>query len=513
MVAQTENNKRIAKNTVYLYIRQFLVMGVGLYTSRVVLDTLGETDFGIYNVVGGIVTFFTFINFAMSCATNRFITFALGKDDKELLNKTFTNSIFVHIAIALIILLLGETIGLYFFYNKMNIPPERMYAASWVYQLSIFTCMVNILSIPYNALITSHEKMNAYAAISIIEVTFKLIIVYLLLIISCDHLILYAILVFIVGVFIRLLNQLYCRKSFYNVVFIHKIDKKIMKDMFAYASWSLIGSMGVIFANQGQNILLNMTFGPIVNAARGISTQIQNAVGTLSNNFYGAISPQINKSYAGGNIDYMHMLIYNSTRYMFFLLLILALPVILNIEYILNLWLTKVPKYTSSFVILMIMISILSSLGNPLSSAIGATGKIRLFQLTEGLLQVLLLPITWLFFQFYKIPEIAFYIQIVICCFAQIIRLLIVRKQLFFSIKKYIIKCIFPSLYVLLCSLPFPLFFKYYSSSSFLSLVGSIIISEVSIILAIYFTGISKNERKLVNNKVNNIFNNRLWLK
>lgn len=259
MSTQTsDNNKRIAKNTAYLYLRQILVMAVALYTSRVVLATLGETDYGIYNVVGGIVTLFTFLNFAMGCATNRFITFELGKGDNYGVNVAFSNAVVIHAIIAVIILILGETLGLYFFNTKMNIPADRMYAAGWVYQLSIFTCMVNILSVPYNALITSHEKMNAYAIISILETVLKLVIVWMLMVFSYDKLILYAVLMFTVGLIIRIVNQVYSSKTFINVHFLWPKDRKILKEMLTFAMWSLVGSAGVIMTDQGLNILLNI---------------------------------------------------------------------------------------------------------------------------------------------------------------------------------------------------------------------------------------------------------------
>ena len=299
MSSQTsDNSKRIAKNTLFLYIRQIFVMVVALYTSRVVLATLGETDYGIYNVVGGIVTLFTFLNFAMGCATNRFITFQLGKKDANGVNVAFSNAVVIHTIIAFVILLLGETLGLYFFETQMNIPENRMYAASWVYQLSIFTCMVNIVSIPYNALITSHEKMNAFAVISIVETVLKLVIVWMLVIFGCDKLILYAILMFVVGIIVRILNQAYSRFAFKNIHFLWPRNRVMLKEMLVYAMWSLIGSAGVIFADQGVNVLLNIYFGPTVNAARGVANQVKTAVVSLSNNFSQAVSPQINKSFA-----------------------------------------------------------------------------------------------------------------------------------------------------------------------------------------------------------------------
>ena len=295
MSEQQSNNKRIAKNTLFLYLRMAIMMGIALYTSRIVLDTLGEVDYGLYNVVGGVVTMFTVINFAMGCATSRFITFELGKNDIKRLNTIFSTSIIIHFIIALIILILSETIGLWFLNTQMTIPTDRLQAANWVFQFSVFSCMVMIISVPYIALIMSYEKMSAYAYITILETILKLIIVYLLIISDIDKLILYSILMFIISLIIRLTYQIYCKEKFKAIKFKLEINKQILKEMFTYAFWSLTGSTANLLATHGQNILLNIFFGPSVNAARGIAIQVQNAIQQFSTNFQQAMNPQINE--------------------------------------------------------------------------------------------------------------------------------------------------------------------------------------------------------------------------
>lgn len=475
-------------------------MGVALYTSRVVLATLGVTDYGIYNVVGGIVSLFTFINFAMGCSTTRFITFELGKKDEHGVNVAFSNAVIVHVIIALIILLLGETVGLYLFYEKMNIPEDRFYAASWVYQFSIFTCMINILSVPYNALITSHEKMNAFAYISILETVLKLVIVWMLLAFSYDKLILYAILMFVVGVIIRIINQVYAVKTFRKVHFLRPKNYDMFKEMIVYALWSLFGSAAIIFADQGLNILLNMYFGPVVNAARGVAMQVKNAVGSLCNNFNQAVAPQINKSYAGGDITYMHKLIFASSKYTYYLLFIMSLPIILEAKSILNLWLVEIPEHTVLFLQLIMVISILTALGRPLANAAGANGNIRNFQIVEGGINLLLLPLTWLVFNVFgeRIPELAFVIQILLGVIVQAARVLLVKPLIKLSIMAYVKHVVYPCCVVTIVSSVVPSVLAYTMSEGFLSLFLVSIASAIFVLLAIYYFGLEKNEKELI---------------
>lgn len=505
MSSQTSNNnKRIAKNTLFLYIRQIFVMVVALYTSRVVLATLGVTDYGIYNVVGGIVSLFTFINFAMQCSTTRFITFELGKKDEHGVNVAFSNAVIVHIIISLIILILGETVGLYIFYEKMNIPEDRFYAASWVYQFSIFTCIINILSVPYNALITSHEKMNAFAVISILETVLKLIIVWMLLIFSYDKLILYAILMFGVGVLIRIINQVYSIRTFENVHFLWPKNIVMLKDMIVYASWSLVGSAAVIFADQGQNVLLNMYFGPGVNAARGVAMQVKNAVSSLCNNFNQAVTPQINKSYAGGDVTYMHKLIFASSKYTYYLLFIMCLPVILKAKMLLDLWLVDIPEHSVLFLQLILVVSILTALGTPLSNAAGANGHIRNFQLIVGGINLLLLPLTWGAFNLFgkQMPEWAFIIQIALCIVAQIARILLVKPLIQLSIRAYFKEVVYPCTIVSVLSSILPIIATFYLPEGFLSLVLVSIVSVLSVVFVIYNFGLEQAEKKFVLSKL-----------
>lgn len=509
MTDTSQNNKRIAKNTIYLYLRQILVMTVSLYTSRVVLSTLGEVDYGIYNVVGGIVTLFTFINFAMGCATSRFITFELGRKNYEKLNIVFSYSVIIHFAIAILILILGETIGLWFLNTQMNIPAERMYAAGWVYRFSIFACMVNIMCVPYNALITSHEKMNVYAIFSILETMLKLIIVWLLVLFGYDKLILYAILVFAVSVLIRILNQTYTIRTFRDVRFVKCKDIKTLKEMFGYAGWSLVGSLAAILFDQGVNVILNIFFGPAINAARGISMQIKNAIVNLSNNFQQALNPQINKSYASGDIKYMHSLIFASSKYTYYIMFMMTLPISLLIKQILSIWLVNVPAHTEIFTILILIICILQAIGQPISNAAGANGHIRNFQLIVGGINLSLLPVAWLLLKIYPIPEIVFGIHILVNIIAQIARLIIVKPLISLSLREYTQKVVMPCGLVTVFATPLPLIIKLTMPENFIGFSVVLIISLICSFICIYYLGMSYNERLLVCQKLKDITINK----
>lgn len=318
MSINRENNKRIAKNTLLLYIRMLFIMVVSLYTSRIVLATLGISDYGIYNVVGGIVIMLSFLNGAMSSATQRYLTFELGKGNFSRFQSVFSTTIQIHVLLSLCIILLAETIGLWFLLNKMQIPVNRLTASIWVYQCSIITAVISIMSVPYNAAVIAHERMSAFAYISVLEVALKLIIVILLPMINCDRLITYSLLIMLVQLLIRLCYSIYCNRHIKEAKYKHRYERNLMKEIFSFAGWSFVGHFASVMHTQGVNVLLNMFFGPIVNAARGIAVQVQMAVFQFCGNFQTALNPQITKTYAQGDLESMNRLIYRSTRFSFF---------------------------------------------------------------------------------------------------------------------------------------------------------------------------------------------------
>ena len=346
MITTNYNNKRIAKNTFLLYFRMLFTMMVSLYTSRVVLATLGVEDFGIYNVVGGVVTMFAIISTSLSSAISRFITIELGKGDLRRLKTVFSTAVVIQFLMALVVVILAELIGVWFLNNKMNIPEVRMNAANWVLQFSIFTFGVNLICIPFNALIIAHERMSAFAYVSILEVSLKLLIVYLLVLMSVDKLIVYGALLLVVAIVITFAYFIYCRRHFKECKCFCRIDRFLLKRMLSFSGWNFIGASSAILRDQGVNIAINLFCGPTVNAARGMAVQVNHAINSFAQNFMTALNPQITKSFAVGDSKYMFTLIFQGARLSFYMLLFLSLPVLMSTEYILSIWLKIVPDYT-----------------------------------------------------------------------------------------------------------------------------------------------------------------------
>jgi len=476
-------------------------MAVTLYTSRVVLNALGVEDYGIYNVVGGVVIMMAFINNAMTTATQRFLTFELGKENKQGVKEAFNTSIIIHFAIALFVLLLSETIGLWFFNTQLNIPAVRMKAAFWVYQISIISCIINIISIPYNAAITAYERMSAFAWISLFDAGGRLLTAFVLMSINGDKLVWYAVFVCIVQIFIRIIYGWYCKKNFSELEFSLVWDKAYFKKVVSFSGWSIIGSLSVVFSSQGLNILLNIFFGPVANAAKGIADQIQSAVSLFYMNFQQAVNPQITKSYAAGDINYMHKLIFSSSRLSYFIVLLLALPVFFETEYILNLWLKTVPDNTVIFTRLSMIICAISALANPLITGNYATGKIKTQLLTVGVINCMVLPLAWLWLKAGGDQKVVFLSLIIVTVTAFIVRLYIVKRQLRFSLWNYIYNCLLPLIGVTIISITFIWGFNYLLlESSLIKLVCIILLSLFILSVSVWFLGITKDERYLVQN-------------
>ena len=394
MSTQSANNKRIAKNTLLLYFRMLLTMVVSLYTSRVVLGALGVEDYGIYNVVGGVVAMFSMLSGSLSAAISRFITFELGRKNYERLHKVFCTSINVQLILILILIVLLETVGLWFLNYKMVIPEGRLSAANWVFQLSLITFAVNLLSVPYNAAIVAHEKMEAFAYISIVEAISKLMIAYIIVISTTDKLILYSIMLTLIAIVVRILYGIYCKKKFIECTYRFIFDRLLLKQMFEFSGWNFFGAGSWQLMTQGVNILLNIYFGVSFNAARGIATQVDQAILQFVNNFTTAINPQIIKSYASKNFEYMYSLINQGAKFSFFLILFFAIPFIFETNIILKLWLNNVPKHTVVFVRLAITASMLHVLSNTMVTAMLATSNKKRNQSIVGALEIIKIPVS-----------------------------------------------------------------------------------------------------------------------
>ena len=480
-------------------------MFVGLYTSRVVLNTLGATDFGLYNVVGGFVYMFTFINSAMAGATQRYLTFELGRGDFNRLQKVFSTSINVHLIISLIILIAAETLGLWFVYNYLTIPEDRFNAALWVYQASILSTIIMMLSVPYNAAIIAHERMSAFAYISVLEVVLKLVIVYALTVSEADKLILYAVLMLLVQILIRLIYGWYCGKHFpetkYSIIF----DKKLIREMTGFAGWSLFGNLAAVTFTQGVNVVLNMFFGPAVNAARGIAVQVQTAIKGFCQNFQTALNPQITKTYATGEYQYMHRLIFMSTKFSYFLLLMISLPVMLEADTILTWWLKTVPEHTVSFVRLVLVASMIDATANSLMQGASATGKIKIYQSVIGSILLMILPVSYVTLKLGGQPESVFVVQIIIFAVAQIIRIVIIRPMIHLSLREYFTKAVIPILTVTLVSVVIPVIIYVFLDSGICRFFVICIVSLLSVGFAILFLGLNHSERKFLYGKIHAI--------
>ena len=501
------NNKRIAKNTLLLYFRMLFMMAVSLYTSRVVLNALGVEDFGIYNVVGGVVAMFSMLSGSLSSSITRFITYELGTGNRESLKRIFSSAVTIQIGLAVLIILLAEAFGVWFLNVKMNISDERIVAANWVFQFSILTFAINLISVPYNATIIAHERMSAFAYISILEAIGKLAVAFLIVISPMDKLIFYAILMCAVALIVRFAYGIYCKRHFEECSYHFIFDKDLLKRMFSFAGWNFIGSTSSVLRDQGGNVVINLFCGPAVNAARGIAFQVNNAVNGFVTNFMTALNPQITKSYAAGDRDYMMTLIYQGARLSFYMLLLLSLSILINTHYILGLWLKIVPEHTVLFVQLVLIFAMSESISNPLITAMLATGKIRIYQLVVGGLQLMNLPVSYALLRMGMFPEVVIVVAIVIsqCCLAA--RLLILRGMIGLSVRKYLMKVYINVLTVTVLASILPFLLASNMEESFINFILLSLVTVICTGLTIYYAGCNRAERQFVWNKLQTIIN------
>lgn len=486
-----------------LYFRMLLTMAVTLYTSMVVLKTLGVDDFGIYNIVGGVVVLFSFLNNAMSTATQRFLNFEMGRGAEGDVNRMFSMSMTAHLSIALIVVLLSETIGLWFLNTQLNIPADRMNAANWVYQFTILTFCIQIIRVPYNASIIAYEKMSFYAYISIIEVVLKLLIVFLLLLFGWDKLQLYAVLTCGVTFIILILYKLYCNKAFTTCRYSFFWDKSLYKKLMSFSGWSLFGSVANVGAQQGLNILLNIFFGVAINAAMGIANQVSSAVFGFVSNFQTAFNPQIVKSYAMNDREYFMNLIFQSSKFSYYLLLLLSIPLLICTDFILQVWLTNVPEYTAPFCRLIILFLLVDAISAPLWMSVQATGDIRNYQILIGSLILLNFPLAYLVLKLGYPPESVLIVRVLINLLTYVVRIFYLRSKIDLPSGKYIREVILVVSLVTLLALPLPLLVNHYVTD-WSGLIATTAVALFSTGLCIYGVGLKKNEREVLNRLVMN---------
>lgn len=498
-----KRNSTIAKNTLLLYFRQFIILVIGLFTSRVVLNTLGVEDYGIYNVVGGVVAMFGFITNALGSATSRFITFAAGKEDTDERNKTFGTILTIYYGIAVLILLLGETVGLWFVHKYLVIPPERFTAALWVYHFSVIAAVLNVLYIPYQSLIIAYEKMTAFAYISVLDAVLKLVIVYLLVITSFDKLIIYAFLILLVQSIDRFIYIIYCKKRFIESKAKAVYVPQLFKEILVFSGWTLNGNLAVMCYTQGINILLNMFFGPVVNAARGIATQVQSITLQFVSGFQTAIYPQLTKSYAQGESQRFVDLLHVSCRYSYLLIYILALPFIIKSEYILTIWLKIVPDYTVPFLSLILIFSILRSITNPVNFAVQATGDIKKYQLIEGSMGLLILPIAYICLKVFNAGPISvFWVLVIMEFITVLVRIYIGVRKIKSSLWLYCVKVLKPLLLTTFVGSSIPVIVSILTDNGLLGFVYTVLSILIWTLPSIYFLGLSNEERSIIKGKI-----------
>lgn len=493
------NNKKIAKNTLFLYIRTFITLFISLYTSRVTLKALGVDDYGIYNIVGGFVAMFSLLSGSLSNAISRFLAFELGRNDKKRLKDVFSTSVTIQIILAAGIIILAEIIGVWFLNTRMNIPEGRLTAANWVFQCSLFTFGINLISIPYNACIIAHEHMKTFAYVSIIEAALKLGCVGLLFIIGFDRLVVYALLILLLAIGIRLLYGVYCNRKFEESHFYFSLNKELFKEMMGVASWNFLGSSGTVLKNHGVNILMNLFFGVRINAARGLANQVNAAVTQFVNSFTTAVNPQITKSYAQNEKEYTFNIVMLSAKYSFFLMLLLVVPIFIEAPFFLKIWLKNVPDYTVLFVRLTFLVSLLSTLSTPLYTLALATGDIKKYQIVVGSMSLSCFAITYVCYKMRMPVEAAYYVSIGVQILILFARLQILSKQTGLRINDYLRTVISKvAIVTLIISTISLLSYIFFPNVSFLNTILVLFISMLCTITSVLYIGMTFTERKRI---------------
>lgn len=486
----------------FLYVQMIIGVIIGLYTSRVILNVLGVNDFGLFNVVAGVVTMFGIINSAMTSSTSRFLTFEIGKGNEKKLRSIFSNSLSIHLFIAILIVIISIGVGPWFIKNQMQIDINRIDAAEFVFYTMLASLFINIAFVPYGSAIIAHEKMSIFALFSIIDSILKLIIVFVIEILPYDKLKGYGILLLISQIIIQSLYVFYCLFKIPESRVLPNYEKNQFNKLLNFAGWSLFGDSAVLLYTQGVNILLNIFFGTTVNAARGITVQVQGMVMRLVGGFQTALNPQITKSYATNDLKFMHKLIFSSSKFSFYLLLIITIPLFIETEYLLQIWLGNVPVHTVSFIRFMLGISLLDSLANPLIFAAKATGKIKLYQSILGTILLLILPTSYVFLKFGFPPETVYLIHLIFVIIGQFYRVYLLKDMIKLSFKSYFNNIIIPCFYVLLITAPFTWISQYLFENSIIKLITVCSFSLISCVFSTYLFGTTKEERIFLLNKI-----------
>lgn len=497
-----ENNKRIFKNTLYLYGRMLLMMCISFFTTRIVLEKLGVSDYGLYNVVGGFVSMFSVFNSILQTSTNRFLALSIGKGDQLVLKRTFSTAIAIHLIIVLIVFICLESFGIWFVNYKMNIDPSRLYAANWVFQLSVLSSLLAISQTPYSAAITSHEKFDIYAYLSIFDVVFKLVSLYLLVMVPADKLIVYASLMLISSVINRLLNHWYCVRHFSECKFSMKVDRNLFKQMFTFSGWTAVGHIAAVLNGNGVNILINMFFGTTVNAARGLAITVTFTIKQFVGGFIMAAQPQLIKYYANDEKKQFVNLIFNITRVTLFLLSVFFVPVLLEIDFVLKLWLTEVPQYTSTFIKITLLLCFVSYSNNMVDYGIGAIGRVKVQNIWSTSIYLSHLPLCYLVLKLGGSPVDMYWVSILPMLLATFMNMYILNKYYYFPIMKYSFMVVGKNLMLVVVAAIIPLLIQHHMDDGFLRFFVVCSSSVMCTIVVLWLFGLNKETKTMILSKV-----------
>lgn len=495
-MTETINSARVFKNTIALYIRMLILTLISLFTTRIVLDVLGAEDYGLNNVVGGFVGMFGFLSGNLTISSQRYFALCLYDDSWGNLNKFFSMNFFIYMLFSVIVLVISETFGLWFVMYKLVIPAGRMTACIIVYEFSVSILLLNMVIAPFLALLVADENLSIYAIVSILEGTFKIIVAYLLFITKKDKLIVFSFLNFCISLMINLFYAVYCLRKYKKLRIGFYKDRDAYKEVFSFLNWNMIGAVAHVGKGQGVNIIMNLFFGPIVNAARGLAFSVNNAVLSFSQNFMKAVDPQITKTYASGNAGSFNKILQVASKMSFFLLYIIILPLVCNMNYVLTLWLHDVPDYTVVFTVLALIDAVIMSITDPIMTAVHATGKVKWYQIIVGGISLLNLPLAYLCLKINANPNYTFYVSIVLSVLMAIVRIIIISRLCDFSIKKYIHNVLIPICLVMSITIGFSVLFK--NAQNF----GSFLINVLAVVLfsavCIILIGFNKSERLIV---------------
>lgn len=497
------NSKRIARNTMLLYVRMFITMAIGLFTSRIILNALGVSDFGLYNVASSVVTMFSFLTTTLASGTQRFLSYAIGQHDDEHTIRVFANAVTLHVLLAIVILILSETIGLWYLYNKLVVDDGRFTAALWCYHLSVVAAIINIIQIPFNSALIAHEKMDIYAYMSIFDVSFKLLSAFLITVVSSDRLIFYSIFVLIGSALTTIIYNWYCQRHYVECRLRMGYDKMIFRDMLSFSGWNMFGCAAVMGQTTGVNLVVNAFCGTIVNGARSVAFQVNAMVMKFIENFQVALNPQIIKSYVVRDIETMETIAIRGAYLSSYLFLFLAIPLFIECDFVVDLWLGHIPQYVVPFIQIVLVESLFKTMSNPAITVIHATGQMKMNQLTSGLIQLAALPLCYFLFKSGFDPVFTIALCVTPWVVVIPVRLYWCHKYSGMSIKRFtlnvVVRVILLSILMFLPPFVVHMVFPVAGIVRFL-VVGTV--SVITSILVIYFLGLEKSVKTSVRNKI-----------